>query len=133
MAHGCLARVCCWPGHYDSCQSRRVTKATYVSVCVAHIWVAVANCVTPKRSVSKVSKNVNQALQFGHQGAWLGAESNRRHVDFQSTALPTELPSRDDAPTLCGDVGCSLCRNLKTRQHLVTATYNERRFGRLKR
>jgi integrase len=26
--------------------------------------------------------------------AWLGAESNRRHVDFQSTALPTELPSR---------------------------------------
>ena len=30
-------------------------------------------------------------------GAWLGAESNRRHVDFQSTALPTELPSRDGA------------------------------------
>ena len=28
---------------------------------------------------------------------WLGAESNRRHVDFQSTALPTELPSRKDA------------------------------------
>ena len=28
-------------------------------------------------------------------GLWLGAESNRRHVDFQSTALPTELPSRD--------------------------------------
>jgi hypothetical protein len=25
---------------------------------------------------------------------WLGAESNRRHEDFQSTALPTELPSR---------------------------------------
>ena len=28
---------------------------------------------------------------------WLGAESNRRHVDFQSTALPTELPSPDGA------------------------------------
>ena len=27
---------------------------------------------------------------------WLGAESNRRHVDFQSTALPTELPSRSN-------------------------------------
>ncbi len=27
------------------------------------------------------------------KGAWLGPESNRRHVDFQSTALPTELPS----------------------------------------
>src|SRR5436309_14786978 len=25
---------------------------------------------------------------------WLGPESNRRHVDFQSTDLPTELPSR---------------------------------------
>ena len=31
------------------------------------------------------------------KGLWLGAESNRRHVDFQSTALPTELPSRDSA------------------------------------
>jgi hypothetical protein len=25
---------------------------------------------------------------------WLGAESNCRHADFQSAALPTELPSR---------------------------------------
>ena len=24
---------------------------------------------------------------------WLGAELNRRHKDFQSSALPTELPS----------------------------------------
>ena len=24
---------------------------------------------------------------------WLGTESNRRHTDFQSVALPTELPS----------------------------------------
>jgi hypothetical protein len=24
---------------------------------------------------------------------WLGAESNHRHKDFQSSALPTELPS----------------------------------------
>src|SRR6266487_4923460 len=27
------------------------------------------------------------------KGVWLGAESNRRHEDFQSSALPTELPS----------------------------------------
>ncbi len=27
---------------------------------------------------------------------WRGAESNRRHKDFQSFALPTELPSQDD-------------------------------------
>gem|GEM_PF-4168329 len=25
---------------------------------------------------------------------WCGAESNRRHMDFQSIALPTELPHR---------------------------------------
>ena len=25
---------------------------------------------------------------------WLGAELNRRHKDFQSSALPTELPSQ---------------------------------------
>ena len=24
---------------------------------------------------------------------WFGAESNRRHADFQSAALPTELPN----------------------------------------
>ena len=34
---------------------------------------------------------------FTSEKKWLGAESNRRHVDFQSTALPTELPSRDGA------------------------------------
>src|SRR5512142_2504342 len=28
------------------------------------------------------------------RGEWLGAESNCRHADFQSAALPTELPSR---------------------------------------
>jgi hypothetical protein len=27
---------------------------------------------------------------------WFGAESNRRHMDFQSIALPTELPNRKD-------------------------------------
>ena len=27
-------------------------------------------------------------------GKWLGTESNRRHTDFQSVALPTELPSQ---------------------------------------
>ncbi len=32
-------------------------------------------------------------------GVWLGAELNRRHVDFQSTALPTELPSRGERET----------------------------------
>ena len=29
----------------------------------------------------------------GFRGEWLGPESNRGHEDFQSSALPTELPS----------------------------------------
>ena len=41
---------------------------------------------------------------------WLGAELNRRHKDFQSSALPTELPSQ--SPHL--------------RQHTPTATFYAR-------
>ena len=33
------------------------------------------------------------ALSSSENEVWLGAESNRRHEDFQSSALPTELPS----------------------------------------
>ncbi len=32
------------------------------------------------------------------EGMWAGAESNRRHEDFQSSALPTELPARVMGP-----------------------------------
>ena len=32
-------------------------------------------------------------VAFYYSVWWLGAESNRRHADFQSAALPTELPS----------------------------------------
>ncbi len=27
---------------------------------------------------------------------WVGTESNRRHLELQSNALPTELPTHDD-------------------------------------
>src|SRR2546430_2423207 len=35
---------------------------------------------------------VGGGTRWGSQ--WPGAESNRRHADFQSAALPTELPGR---------------------------------------
>ncbi len=33
------------------------------------------------------------------RGKWAGAELNRRHADFQSAALPTELPARASVGT----------------------------------
>ena len=40
-----------------------------------------------------------QSAAFSHFATppkwWLGTESNRRHEDFQSSALPTELPSQN--------------------------------------
>ena len=42
--------------------------------------------------------NHPQSLYSSHSAElsewWLGRESNPRHEDFQSSALPTELPSR---------------------------------------
>ena len=43
---------------------------------------------------SREIRGQNDRSVIGEMEMWLGAESNRRHVDFQSTALPTELPSR---------------------------------------
>ena len=44
---------------------------------------------------------VGRLVRFSQEGLcywclkwWLGAELNRRHKDFQSSALPTELPSQ---------------------------------------
>ena len=49
----------------------------------------------------KICVNKKQALTAGYVSAYFdrfkwcpGTESNRRHEDFQSSALPTELPGR---------------------------------------
>ena len=39
---------------------------------------------------------------------WLGRESNPRHEDFQSSALPTELPSRGGKRIVAGLAGASI-------------------------
>ena len=36
----------------------------------------------------------NRRLKIKTMNWWPGTESNRRHEDFQSSALPTELPGR---------------------------------------
>jgi hypothetical protein len=43
------------------------------------------------------AKKIFPRILLMKTAVWLGPESNRRHVDFQSTALPTELPSRNGA------------------------------------
>ena len=45
-------------------------------------------------SPTKPEKKIAQ--QVGYRDSWWpGAESNHRHKDFQSSALPTELPGQD--------------------------------------
>ena len=39
-------------------------------------------------------KNARKAMLTGVFKRWSGPDLNWRHVDFQSTALPTELPDR---------------------------------------
>ena len=46
----------------------------------------------------------------GHARWWREAESNRRHMDFQSTALPTELSRRSAATAVSGPVWGGRCR-----------------------
>ena len=49
------------------------------------------NCDRQKKDARK---NKKPPVQQGVFLEWLGAGLNRRHQDFQSCALPTELPSR---------------------------------------
>src|SRR5690625_1892992 len=47
---------------------------------------------SPPRLATSLPLQYRVFLELFHEW-WLGTESNRRHKDFQSFALPTELPS----------------------------------------
>ena len=53
---------------------------------------------TPKKKTTPIAATWCQSRQLATIGEilpqWSGAGSNRRHTDFQSVALPTELPDR---------------------------------------
>ena len=55
--------------------------------------------IIPHWGASKPSTSMirREAYLAPEEKEWLGTESNRRHKDFQSSALPTELPSRCSA------------------------------------
>src|SRR5262249_12712105 len=57
-------------------------------------YVAFGNAVT-QTATREGGRYILRAPRIcGMEKKWLGTESNRRHADFQSAALPTELPSR---------------------------------------
>ena len=62
----------------------------------------------------KRPKTLGKPRISGHFIKWSGPGSNRRHMDFQSIALPTELPDRESA------LGAICPRKVET----VYATYH---------
>ena len=90
-------------------EMRRLMKSMAVSNDGRHFVLACKkrhrSCLRPTCFVGRAFFELNRlagsktCITFVKK--WLGTDSNRRHVNFQSTALPTELPSR--VP-----VGCAL-------------------------
>ena len=50
---------------------------------------------TEKKNKKRYSRKPHKYLILNKLKWWDGTELNRRHEDFQSSALPTELPSQE--------------------------------------
>ena len=72
-------------------------RLTSLSQKIIQIFCLVLNTLAFNTSRSLISIPFPMKNQIAFQlldfSIWLGTESNRRHKDFQSSALPTELPS----------------------------------------
>jgi proton glutamate symport protein len=74
-----------------------VLLAADLPVSAVGLLLAVDTIPDMVRTVTHVTADMAAATVLGRM-EWLGTESNRRHADFQSAALPTELPSRATGP-----------------------------------
>src|SRR5688572_14872892 len=73
-----------------------------------------------QRLGSKISEGwlANRSSPKASGGWWPGTESNRRHCDFQSHALPTELPGRSERLL---SIACDLRTVQRPRQNPANA------------
>src|SRR5688572_8820388 len=62
-----------------------------------------SDCLSERRSERKRGVKTRAHVEIQRiRKWWLEPESNRRHEDFQSSALPTELSSRTSKPRIQG-------------------------------
>lgn len=71
-----------------------MTETSLASSCLLIAIVTNLPWIPQRRNSRIKQKTARRRFSFRW---WPGAESNRRHGDFQSPALPTELPGRKEA------------------------------------
>ena len=85
---------------------------------------ATASHATPAESAARVSRDQPRASYLVVVVLeWLGTESNRRHADFQSAALPTELPSREPHKLTAPHTPFNPFRRQGLSDHLAAASH----------